>query len=63
MIKLASEIEQFLEETRAERDYCTQRAKVMSRITDRAWKLKRDLEKLEEMENGHGQINEKRMGF
>lgn len=45
-------LEQFLVDTRAERKGLSERAKRMQKVADNAYKLKRALDKLEELNKG-----------
>ena len=49
--QLKEALEQFLADTRAERKRLSERAKCMQRVADNAYKLKRALDKLEELDN------------
>lgn len=49
--QLKEALEQFLVDTRAERKGLSERAKQMQKVADNAYKLKRALDKLEELNN------------
>ncbi len=57
--KLERQIDDFLEETRMQRDYHRDMHTVMSRITKFANDLKRNLVKLEEIETKYGKEKQK----
>ena len=50
--QLKEALEKFLVDTRAERKGLSERAKRMQKVADNAYKLKRALDKLEELDKG-----------
>lgn len=59
MLKLEKQIDEFLEETRRQRDYHRDMTAVMRRVTKSAQDLKRNLAKLEEIEKVYSETTEK----
>ena len=59
MLKLEKQIDEFLEETRRQRDYHRDMTAVMRKVTKSAQDLKRNLAKLEEVERAYSETHEK----